>query len=361
MKYNAPFGSVDPDAPYVDRDTPGAVSGSKVPASAVEFVQREIVAIIAAAGFTPSNADLSQLAKAVQSHKMNFATATGTANAIIVALSPAPLDYYDGMPVRFRPSATNAGATTINVNGLGAIPVKRPDGNPCVGGEFLAGIPTEVTIDATNSLAIISAGIALVHGIQVFTASGTFTVPAGVTTVKATVVGGGGGGANCSPTIVTPGSSLSSGGGGGAGALAVGSYSVTPGQTVPVIVGTGGASQSNGGSSSFGAFCSASGGGGTQFQTSSTSAGGVGGTASGGNILNSPGGFGSDGQSNSFTGMGNGAPGPWGGAGRAYAGGASATPANAHGYGAGGGGTYAAAAGANAGGTGGPGVVIVEW
>ncbi|MDI7864286.1 hypothetical protein MRS76_20315 [Rhizobiaceae bacterium n13] len=66
MKYNPPFGSPDPNAGYQDRNTPGAVSGSRVPAAAIENPQREIMAVIAAAGLDASNADLTQLLQAIQ-------------------------------------------------------------------------------------------------------------------------------------------------------------------------------------------------------------------------------------------------------------------------------------------------------
>ena len=109
---------------------------------------------------------------------------------------------------------------------------------------------------------------------QVFTASGTFTVPAGITAVKVTVAGGGGGSSTTYGTV------------GGCGGVAVGHYTgLTPGGSVTVTVGaggSGGASGTAGGTSSFGAFCSATGGaGGTSGAT------GVWGTGSGGTILNS--------------------------------------------------------------------------
>lgn len=65
MRYNPPFGSSDPNAPYVDRNTPGAVAGSKVPAAAVEDPQREIVQVLLDRGFTPADDDLGQLSKAI--------------------------------------------------------------------------------------------------------------------------------------------------------------------------------------------------------------------------------------------------------------------------------------------------------
>jgi hypothetical protein len=66
MKYQAPYGSDDPDAPYVDRSTPNATQGSKVPRKAIEHPQREIVAVIESAGLTPSGTDTTQLLQALQ-------------------------------------------------------------------------------------------------------------------------------------------------------------------------------------------------------------------------------------------------------------------------------------------------------
>jgi len=98
---------------------------------------------------------------------------------------------------------------------------------------------------------------------QVFTSSGTFTVPTGITKVKVTVVGGGAGPGNI--------------GGGGGGGTAIEIISgLTPGNTVSVTVGSGGGGFNiSGGTSSFGAFCSATGG----IATS-----GLGGIGSGGDL-----------------------------------------------------------------------------
>jgi hypothetical protein len=117
---------------------------------------------------------------------------------------------------------------------------------------------------------------------QVFTSSGTFTVPAGVTAVKVTVIGGGGGGMGWGANY--------SGGGGGGGVAVKYITSLTPGSAISVTVGSGGnggdyltnSGATSGGSSSFGSYCSATGGsagGGTYPNT-----GGAGGAGSNGNI-----------------------------------------------------------------------------
>lgn len=88
--------------------------------------------------------------------------------------------------------------------------------------------------------------------IQVFTSSGSFTPPSGVSVVKAEVVGAGGAGAAGSANTIGGG-----GGGGGAYCLKYANLSATT--SVGVVVGTGGSS--TGGTSSFGpSFCSAAGG-----------------------------------------------------------------------------------------------------
>ena len=70
-----------------------------------------------------------------------------------------------------------------------------------------------------------------------FTQNGTFTVPTGVTSVDYLVVGGGGSGGSSVNTSVYGGA-----GGGGAGGFRTGALSVTPGASLTVTVGAGGAS-----------------------------------------------------------------------------------------------------------------------
>jgi len=112
---------------------------------------------------------------------------------------------------------------------------------------------------------------------QIFTSSGTFTTPAGVTQVAAFVVGGGAGGSLSS--------SDTAGGRGGYGGLAFGSVSVSG--NISVTVGAGGAGNnagvgSAGGTSSFSTLSATGGGAGT----SGTSGGNAGASGSGsGGIL----------------------------------------------------------------------------
>ncbi|TBY93586.1 hypothetical protein E0H35_25675 [Rhizobium leguminosarum bv. viciae] len=151
MKYQAPFGSLDPDAPYVDRNVPGAVVGSKVPAAAVEDPQRELVALIGAAGIAPSNADRTQAAKAIQSGKINYAAAGGTANALTAALTLAPTAYTVGMRVVLLIALANTGAVTLNLNGLGAKAVTKVDGSALMANHLTPGL-VDLEYDGTKFL-----------------------------------------------------------------------------------------------------------------------------------------------------------------------------------------------------------------
>lgn len=55
------------------------------------------------------------------------------------------------------PANTNTGATTLNIDGLGAIAVQNIDGTACVGGELVAGIPALLLLNSGATAWIIQA------------------------------------------------------------------------------------------------------------------------------------------------------------------------------------------------------------
>ncbi|MBG0508913.1 hypothetical protein I3J13_09065 [Agrobacterium sp. MOPV5] len=290
MKYHPPYGSIDPNASYVDKDVPGAVRGSAIPAKAVEVPQREIVNVISKTGKEP--ADGNQLASAIQSGKLNFSAIGGAANALTMTLPEAPASWSDliGTPLRGTITTTNTGACTLNVNGLGAKSIKIDNGSDPLGGDLKTGAVVVFVYDGTNvqvtfASAMLTERLNKGSTIVSYGAAGSFSwnPPANVRSVFVRVWGGGAGGGGNQNT--------GAGGGGGGGGYAEGYVAVTPGTPVTVVVGAGGAGGLNstaqngvaGGSSSFGPSVSASGGtGGAGALNGTQGASGGGGTGVGG-------------------------------------------------------------------------------
>jgi hypothetical protein len=203
---------------------------------------------------------------------------------------------------------------------------------------------------------------------QVFTSSGTFTIPTGVTALKVTVVGGGGGGNSsngakdgCNNPVQVYGT------GGGSSGVAI-SYltGLTSGNTLAVTIGGGGGNSANGGSSTVASgsqsISTITGGGGSHGNSSTNSvSGGSGGSASGGTI-NLTGQYG-QGSLSTYYFSGTGGSNMFGMGGVTTSstfnnfGGSSGT-----GYGAGGSGSANnTGGGSNSGGSGTSGIVIFEW
>jgi len=189
-----------------------------------------------------------------------------------------------------------------------------------------------VSVKVTNSDGISSGSIDKTtvtppFGQQSFTSSGSYnwTAPSGVNQVSVVVVGGGGGTAQGN----------SSGGGGGGGLAYRNAIPVTPGQSYPIVVGSGGArlnsgnytsgpfTGNSGGQSS--AFSCTAGGGGAGNTSGSNGPGGSGGSAGGTNNGGGSGGAGGTDNNNSGGPGGGGAGGYSGTGGR---GGSNNSPNN---------------------------------
>ena len=98
-------------------------------------------------------------------------------------------------------------------------------------------------------------------GSKTFTSSGTFTVPAGITSIDIFCVGGGGASCNTvkASSTNTDYTGVSAGGGGGYTSTKKG-YAVTPGASFTVTIGAGGTAGGNGSATSFGSILTANGG-----------------------------------------------------------------------------------------------------
>ncbi|UNA00787.1 tail protein [Edwardsiella phage vB_EpM_ZHS] len=208
-----------------------------------------------------------------------------------------------------------------------------------------------------------------------YLASGSFTVPPGITTIYLTgcAAGGGGGGAAGNGGTAT---SAGGGGGGASGQVLINEpYTVTPGQVIAITMGTGGAFGSGasvavngaaggaGGNLVVGSLVTLTGGGGGGggVNSASNGSGGSGGTTGGARGM-----FGFDGGAGASGGMGASSPfGGGGGNGHGGAGGGNTGGTNGYGYGSGGGGgaaVYTATAlGGTNGGVGANACLLIRW
>ncbi|SCB41733.1 hypothetical protein GA0061102_10354 [Rhizobium miluonense] len=151
MLYNQPLDQAsNPNAPYVNGNPSSGIQGSIIPAAAVEYPQRELIALIQAAGFTPSNTDLAQVAKAIQSGLLNFAVAGGTAGALTASITPAPTALFAGLSVVIKTTLAASGATTLNLNSLGNKPVVWGDQTIPVANDWGAGSLLELRFDGAS-------------------------------------------------------------------------------------------------------------------------------------------------------------------------------------------------------------------
>lgn len=288
-----------------DGNAAEGILATDFPAWHYNMMMSELLAFVTAAGITPDNTNWSQTLKAAQ-------TLFAPAQRGVAPYNAALSTLIGGYP-KFA----------IVVDSAGVFWVSMADANTTVPGasgatwqNLLAGMGVPWAVALTST---------------------TLTPPSWAKSIELKMDGAGGGGSSCQ------GASLAadvSGSGGASGGHIWGVYPVASGQPVSLVIGSGGGSQAAGGTSSISiggiVVASAGGGGAGSFQSAASSPGGIGGTATGGTILNMHGGPGSDGQCFGWASFGNGGNSRWGGAGRAGNGGGN----DAAGYGSGGGGAY---------------------
>ena len=80
-----------------------------------------------------------------------FAATTGSANTYAVSTTPAPVALVDGMSIYLDINAANTGASTLNWNGLGAIPIVDSKGVALVSGKLNLNCIVGVRYNASNA------------------------------------------------------------------------------------------------------------------------------------------------------------------------------------------------------------------
>ena len=102
---------------------------------------------------TAGTMETIQTAASGQQQSGNYATDSGTANALVITLSPAPASLADlvGAPVRvLKIASANTGPATIDINSLGPEAIKHADGTDVGVGELPASGLFEFIWDGTN-------------------------------------------------------------------------------------------------------------------------------------------------------------------------------------------------------------------
>jgi hypothetical protein len=80
-----------------------------------------------------------------------YATTTGTANTFAVTLNPAPPNgYEDGLGIVAKINISSTGASTLNVNGLGAKAIKDSLGNAITSGGLKLNPPYTLRYESTS-------------------------------------------------------------------------------------------------------------------------------------------------------------------------------------------------------------------
>jgi hypothetical protein len=103
-------------------------------------------------------------------------TDTGSVNAYVLNFSAPFTAYSDGIVIYWLPANTNTGASTLNVNGLGALAIVDQNGNPLIAGAIVSNQVTGVILSGGQwRLMTVSAGSA-------GTFTGTLTGMVGATT-----------------------------------------------------------------------------------------------------------------------------------------------------------------------------------
>lgn len=103
-----------------------------------------------------------------------LSSVSGT-NTITATMTPDLDAYTAGMIVVFTPANTNTGATTLNIDSIGALDVFNADGSALLGGELVSGTPVVAVLDS-------GADDWIIVGQKESSGSYTATISSGLTT-----------------------------------------------------------------------------------------------------------------------------------------------------------------------------------
>lgn len=142
-------------------DLTGKVTTDQLTAAEWNQLPQEVQNVITDTGLVLTNADLDQLGKSLMNYigAGNFYAESGAADAYVLApigTKQGPDRFIDGMECRFRPGNTNTGASTVNVNSLGAKTITREDGTTALpAGDLVNTQDAHIRYDLANDVFIL--------------------------------------------------------------------------------------------------------------------------------------------------------------------------------------------------------------
>jgi hypothetical protein len=83
-------------------------------------------------------AGLETMSTDIQTGSSRTAIDTGEVNAYVVSVDPAPSEYTEGLEIWLKTATSNTGASTINVNSLGVVDIRRYGMDPLLSGDIPA-------------------------------------------------------------------------------------------------------------------------------------------------------------------------------------------------------------------------------
>lgn len=91
---------------------------------------------------------MADLAREFQVNAVKVLASVAGTNTITGTMSPDLTSYSAGMAVIFTPANNNTGATTLNIDSLGALDVFKEDGDALASGDLVAGVPAFLVLDS---------------------------------------------------------------------------------------------------------------------------------------------------------------------------------------------------------------------
>lgn len=105
-------------------------------------------------GMTPGSVNdtirqiMADVALESQVNRVKYLNSVAGTNTIAASMTPSLAAYSAGMIVVFNPANTNSGATTLNINSLGALDVFKQNGVALASGDLVAGTPAVLVLDS---------------------------------------------------------------------------------------------------------------------------------------------------------------------------------------------------------------------